>query len=211
LIAGTNMNPVGYFKLAGEPSVIENPSQASLIEFKAKVDLVTRLQRGKKMVNKEKQKAERVAKQQSWNKSIKRVQRYLGIRQASLASQTEAIRAGLQNSSLQWMDYVAAVQDAVAKLPPSKDLDVARLAPYNQEGSVVFVCVDVEAYERNTRQITEIGIATLDTKNIAKLNPGNGGVNWREMIRARHFRIREYRHLENSEFVNGCADKFEFG
>lgn len=191
--------------------MIENPSQASLIEFKAKVDLVTRLQRGKKMVNKEKQKAERVAKQQSWNKSIKRVQRYLGIRQASLASQTEAIRAGLQNSSLQWMDYVAAVQDAVAKLPPSKDLDVERLAPYNQEGSVVFVCVDVEAYERNTRQITEIGIATLDTKDIAKLNPGNGGVNWREMIRARHFRIREYRHLENSEFVNGCADKFEFG
>jgi hypothetical protein len=205
------LNPVGYFKLAGEPRVIENPSQASLIEFKAKVDLVTRLQRGKKMVNKEKQKAERVAKQQSWNKSIKRVQRYLGIRQASLASQTEAIRAGLQNSSLQWMDYVAAVQDAVAKLPPSKDLDVERLAPYNQEGSVVFVCVDVEAYERNTRQITEIGIATLDTKDIAKLNPGNGGVNWREMIRARHFRIREYRHLENSEFVNGCADKFEFG
>jgi hypothetical protein len=205
------MNPVGYFKLAGEPRVIENPSQASLIEFKAKIDLVTRLQRGKKMVNKEKQKAERVAKQQSWNKSIKRVQRYLGIRQASLASQTEAIRAGLQNSSLQWMDYVAAVQDAVAKLPPSKDLDVERLAPYNQEGSVVFVCVDVEAYERNTRQITEIGIATLDTKDIAKLNPGNGGVNWREMIRARHFRIREYRHLENSEFVNGCADKFEFG
>lgn len=191
--------------------MIENPSQASLIEFKAKVDLVTRLQRGKKMVNKEKQKAERVAKQQSWNKSIKRVQRYLGIRQASLASQTEAIRAGLQNSSLQWMDYVAAVQDAVAKLPPSKDLDVERLAPYNQEGSVVFVCVDVEAYERNTRQITEIGIATLDTTDIAKLNPGNGGVNWREMIRARHFRIREYRHLENSEFVNGCADKFEFG
>jgi hypothetical protein len=205
------LNHLGYFKLDGEPGVIENPSQASLIEFKAKVDLMTRLQRGKKMVNKEKQKAERVAKQQSWNKSIKRVQRYLGIRQASVASQTEAIRAGLQNSSLQWMDYVAAVQDAVAKLPPSKDLDVEKLAPYDQEGSVVFVCVDVEAYERNTRQITEIGIATLDTKDIAKLSPGNGGANWREMIRARHFRIKEYKHLENGEFVNGCADKFEFG
>lgn len=30
-------------------------------------------------------------------------------------------------------------------------------------------------------------------------------------IVARHFRIREYMHMENRDFVQGCADKFEFG
>lgn len=76
---------------------------------------------------------------------------------------------------------------------------------------MVFICVDVEAYERNTKLITEIGIATLDTKDIAAIKPGEGGADWMSVIRARHFRINEHKHLNNVEFVAGCADKFEFG
>jgi len=30
-------------------------------------------------------------------------------------------------------------------------------------------------------------------------------------IRARHFRINEYKHVHNTDFVHGCADRFEFG
>lgn len=40
---------------------------------------------------------------------------------------------------------------------------------------------------------------------------GNDGKNWRSYIRARHFRIREHRHLVNTEFVSGCPESFEFG
>lgn len=32
-----------------------------------------------------------------------------------------------------------------------------------------------------------------------------------DAIRSRHFRINEYKHINNTEFVHGCADRFEFG
>ena len=89
--------------------------------------------------------------------------------------------------------------------------DPDSLAAFEQEGSVVFICVDVEAYERPPHPITEIGIASLDTRNIASVAPGLGGVNWTKLVRARHFRINEHKHLQNSDFVSGCADRFEFG
>lgn len=77
--------------------------------------------------------------------------------------------------------------------------------------SVVFVCVDVESFERAHHRITEVGIATLDTKELAHVAPGTDGDNWRRSIRARHFRIKENAHLVNSAFVQGCPDRFYFG
>lgn len=76
---------------------------------------------------------------------------------------------------------------------------------------MVFVCVDVESYERAHHKITEVGIATLDTRDLAKAAPGIDGGDWRRLIRARHFRIKENAHLVNSEFVQGCPDRFYFG
>ncbi len=104
-----------------------------------------------------------------------------------------------------------AEQKAPGKLIDPKAIDVGKPAPYAQEDSVIFICVDVEAYERNHNLITEIGIATLDTADINTMSPGEGGINWMKAIRARHFRIREYAHLKNHEFINGCADFFQFG
>ena len=167
-------------------------------------------QKGKKVANKEKQKKERIEKQHSWSQGIKRVQRYLGLREIR-QGHLEAIRASLEKSGLEWVDYDAAVKAAAAKLPPTTYFHSGQLARFEQEASVVFVCVDVEAYERNTKLITEIGIATLDTKDIASVVPGEGGANWMSCIRARHFRINEHKHLNNAEFVTGCADRFEFG
>lgn len=203
--------PPSYYKLDGEPDVIGTPSERSVIAFKAKVDLILQAQKGKKLVNQEKQKINRIAKQQSWNHSIKRVQRYLGIRQASNQKQIEAVRKGLENSGLGWGEYDAAVQAAAVKLPPTMNFHPDNLAPYAPEGTVVFVCVDFEAWERDHKKITEIGIATLDTEDLQAVIPGEGGVNWLPRIRARHFRINEHKHLNNSEFVDGCADRFEFG
>ena len=173
-------------------------------------------QKGKKLANKGKQRVERIAKQQSWKDSIKRVQRYLGIREASTESQLAAIRSELIERGLQWLELdaavnAAAVKAAAVKLPSSVCFDANKTAPFKPEGSVVFICVDVEAYERNSSLVTEIGIATLDTNDIVSLIPGEGGMNWRSMIRARHFRINEYKHLNNTEFIHGCPDRFDFG
>jgi len=76
---------------------------------------------------------------------------------------------------------------------------------------VVFVCVDVESYERAHHKITEIGVATLDTRDLSGVAPGPHGEAWRAKIRARHFRIQEHAHLVNSQFVSGCPDRFDFG
>lgn len=75
----------------------------------------------------------------------------------------------------------------------------------------MFVCVDVESYERAHHKITEIGVATLDTRELAGVAPGHDGENWRGLIRARHFRVKEHAHLVNSDFVAGVPDRFDFG
>jgi len=105
--------------------------------------MIARAQKGKKAATKEKQKTARIAQQQSWNHSIKRVQRYLGLREARCEKQMEAIRTSLQNAGLVWKDYDAAVQAAAAKLRPATYFNPYKGAAYDSEGSVVFVCVDV--------------------------------------------------------------------
>ncbi|PBP28596.1 QDE-2-interacting protein [Diplocarpon rosae] len=203
--------PPHYYKLDSEPGAVGTPSDRSLAAFRAKIELMTAAQKGKKTANKEKQKKERIEKQQAWHHSIKRVQRYLGLRESN-SSRLAAINESLKGkSSGEWNAFDDAVQAALAKLPPSAYFDAGEPAPYTPEGSVVFVCVDVEAYERNTRLITEIGISTLDTLDLISLVPGEGGVEWMKKIRARHFRISDHKHLNNGNFVAGCADRFEFG
>jgi hypothetical protein len=91
-------------------------------------------------------------------------------------------------------------------MPP---LDHSKSAPYHFEEDVIIICVDVEAWERSSSIITEVGIATLDTRELHDLPPGAEGENWRKTIRARHFRIREHMMYENREFVQGAADRFE--
>ena len=91
-------------------------------------------------------------------------------------------------------------------LPP---LDITKPAPYLFNLNVLFVCVDIEVYERDSKKLTEIGISTLDTLDIIKTPPGEGGIEWMKHMRCRHFRTVEYAHLVNRDFVSGCPDKFE--
>ena len=37
-------------------------------------------------------------------------------------------------------------------------------APHPFDGDVIFICVDIESWERCHSKITEIGISTLDTR-----------------------------------------------
>jgi len=113
--------------------------------------------------------------------------------------------------SLEWAKSDLVERPAPENISDTKAIDIENPAPYIQEDSVVFISIDVESYERDHNLITEIGIATLDTADINRVSPGEGGINWMKAIRARHFRITEYRHLKNREFINGCADYFRFG
>lgn len=131
-----------------------------------------------------------MAEKQEWSHSLKRVQRYLGLRQTRTPFQ--------------------AANNVDDELPHTRfNADV--LAPFMFEQDVVFVCVDVEAWERDHNTITEIGVSTLDIRDLGIIAPGKGGEAWMKLIRARHFRIEEYKNYVNHEFVDGCADRFEFG
>uniref|UniRef100_A0A8H7TPP9 Gfd2/YDR514C-like C-terminal domain-containing protein n=1 Tax=Bionectria ochroleuca TaxID=29856 RepID=A0A8H7TPP9_BIOOC len=76
---------------------------------------------------------------------------------------------------------------------------------------VVLVCFDVEAIERPPNPISEIGIAILDTRDIAKTAPGPAGQEWWPLIKAHHLRVRELSALVNRDYVQGCPDAFNFG
>ncbi|KAI1170734.1 hypothetical protein F4777DRAFT_591732 [Nemania sp. FL0916] len=127
----------------------------------------------------------RSKRQKECGRMIKRVQRYLGLRQAfSLMSSGSLVATN-------W--------------------NVLKPAPFESKETVRFVCVDVEADELAAKVITEIGLAILDTKDIAHLAPGEGGQNWFSRIKAYHLRVEEHKHVVNSKYVQGCPNSFNFG
>lgn len=93
-------------------------------------------------------------------------------------------------------------------LPPFNPTEKAQF-PF--EKLPIFICVDIEWNERSQSQITEIGVSTLDTAELVNTPPGEGGHNWMDKIRTRHFRIEEHAHVVNSSYIRGCPDNFEFG
>lgn len=76
---------------------------------------------------------------------------------------------------------------------------------------VIFLAIDVEAYECDQNIITEIGIATLNTRTLRGTPPGYNGHCWSDLINARHFRIRDHLSYRNHKYVRGCPDNFDFG
>ncbi|KAI3336696.1 hypothetical protein HD806DRAFT_14873 [Xylariaceae sp. AK1471] len=127
----------------------------------------------------------RMQRQKDWGRMLKRVQRYLGLRQtiSHVSSNTVA--------TTNW--------------------DVTKPVPFKPREPVRFVCVDVEAYERDTSLVTEVGLAVLDTEDIIDIPPRERGENWFPLIQAYHYRIEERCHMVNSEFVSGCPEAFDFG
>lgn len=200
--------PSKRYRPPNEPASSTKPSDESLEAFKERMEEMLEMDRKKKLALKSKKQAERYAKQQGWNHVTKRVQRYLGLRER----QKEDVDGwGIKIAPPIAGDGLAKIEADLAKLNIKTQVDVTKPVPFDQESSVVFICVDVEAYEKNHRLITEIGIATLDTADIASIVPEERGTNWFSAIRARHFRIKEYGHLNNTEYLQGCADMFRFG
>ncbi|UPX18159.1 uncharacterized protein EKO05_0008469 [Ascochyta rabiei] len=177
--------PNHSFRAAGEPGSLP-PDERTLEAFKQLMEESFEAQKAKNKASKAKKQQERLIKQKTMADQFKRAQRYLGLRPSP------------------------AKDNAAPNGPPSA-VDPTSPVPFDFDQSVVFVCVDVESYERAHDKITEVGIATLDTRELARVSPGHDGENWRALVRARHFRVKEHAHLVNSQFVSGHPDGFDFG
>ncbi|KXT08723.1 hypothetical protein AC579_1578 [Pseudocercospora musae] len=90
-------------------------------------------------------------------------------------------------------------------------IDPHQPAPYPFDGEPIFIAIDCEAWEEAPRMVTEVGLATLDTRDLKGVPPGERGQNWHQFIRGRHLRVIDYKDCVNHKFVQGCPNNFEFG
>jgi len=121
--------------------------------------------------------------------NLEMVERFLGLR-ASKPKGVSASSDWASNSSRErsWEEERAELARIAALKAPPAAVDYNKSPAFPFHSNVVFVCLDVEAYEKDNSKITEIGISTLDTKNLEGVAPGQAGSDWRNKIRARHFR-----------------------
>ncbi|KAK2757103.1 hypothetical protein FQN54_005072 [Arachnomyces sp. PD_36] len=171
----------------------------SFAAFRQKMEAAVDAARKKNKASKAKKRETQIQKQQDWCRSLKRLQCYLGLlRRYPRGDDTAAQEQDERNYG---PDYGTVAQS----------LDVNKPVAFLFDREPIFISVDVESNERSHTQITEIGVSTLDTRDLVGIPPGEGAMNWLTKIRARHFRISEYSYVVNRDFVRGCPDKFEFG
>lgn len=95
--------------------------------------------------------------------------------------------------------------------PEPPRLVVDKPVPYPFWRAPIFISVDVEVNERCHTEVTEIGISTLDTRDLIGIAPGQQGEKWQSRIQSRHLRVQEYARHVNRLYVRGCPDSFRFG
>lgn len=156
--------------------------------FKQKMDQAYEIGRNKKKAAKKAKQGVAIQKRKAMVQELVRAQKYLGL-----------LPTDEQNA----MPDIASL--SIDPLDPTKP------APNEFANEPIFIAIDVEAFEREPKPVTEIGVATLDTRDLKDVAPGTNGEGWQGAIRARHFRIAEYKHLVNKDFVEGCPEHFEFG
>ncbi|KAL4943018.1 hypothetical protein BDV06DRAFT_235039 [Aspergillus oleicola] len=163
-----------------------------LIGFEKMMEAAVSAAKGKsKSKSKTKKQRLRVQRDIDTRDTIKRAQCYLGL--------------GTESS-----DLIECEWDEVAA-PESPRLTVDNPVPYPFWRGAVFISVDVEVNERCHSQVTEVGISTLDTRDLVGIAPGPRGENWQSRIKSHHLRVLEYKHHANHLYVRGCPDEFEFG
>ena len=176
-------------KLQETVSKYDTMSKSKDVElFKQKMDKAYEIGRAKKNAAKKAKQTQAVERKKGMTKELIRAQKYLGL--------------------LPENDDSPLPDIASLSIGP---VDSSKPAPNPFTNEPIFIAIDVEAHERGPRPVTEVGIATLDTRDLKDVAPGTNGENWQAAIRARHFRIAEYKHLRNKDFVDGCPEHFEFG
>ena len=164
------------------------PEERSLQAFKDKIVAAIELGKAKSKTKSKAKQQGAILRRQEMNKQVLQAQRYLGL---------------LPNPAT---DDLVSAMDALTVKP----IDPESPPPHPFDEDAIFIAFDVEAYERQPKVVTEVGFATLDTRDLRGA-PGKDGTNWHKHIRPRHFRVVEYKHLRNHEFVEGHPDGFEYG
>ncbi|GIZ39297.1 hypothetical protein CKM354_000268500 [Cercospora kikuchii] len=175
-------------KLQHEPNMVLSTvptSDRSAEAFRARLDAAAALSKAKQKSNRAKKHAEILVKRQDIVRQAIRGQQYFGLRPANDTELTSP----------------EVASPIVADKP----------APYEFVQEPILIAIDCEAFERAPHMITEVGLATLDTRDLKGVAPGKNGKNWHQFIRGRHIRVLEYQNYKNSDFVQGCPGAFEFG
>lgn len=159
----------------------------TLEAFKEKIESAVEMGRNKSKARKKERQVENIVKRQDMSRMLTRTQRYLGL----ISKGEESLMPDISTLSV-------------------ADVNVNELAPHPFDNDVIFISVDVEAWEDPPNPITEVGVATLDSRDLRQHAPGPNGEQWQKLIRARHFRIDEYKTKRNHKYLDGCPDKFEF-
>ena len=197
-------------KIPGPGPKSEEAMDPRLMEsFREKMGAAVRAGKRSSKVSKDTRRQQRIRAKGMMCSQLKRARCYLGLRPRTTVLEDPA---SLEHAD--WNQYQKALEKHENAMNAMyKNIDLTKPTPNHFHRNIVFISVDVECYERGHHILTEIGISTLDTKDLHGLAPGQGGVAWMKKIRVRHFRIKEASHLANSDFVSGCADGFqrEFG
>ncbi|CRG85892.1 hypothetical protein PISL3812_02895 [Talaromyces islandicus] len=165
--------------------------------FRAKMEAGYDASKNKSKATREKKRNEKIDRHREWTQSLRRAQCYMGLHPRRFS------QAGGTNIS------EAKNQPEIPVTLPM--LQLTQPAPFPFAYDPIFVCIDIESNERRHREITEIGISTLDTLDLVNVPPGKGGENWIRWVRSRHIRIKESAHIINHTYVTGCPNRFEFG
>ncbi|KKY16848.1 putative qde-2-interacting protein [Phaeomoniella chlamydospora] len=176
--------------------------------FRQKMETMNAAMKRRNKSTKKKRAQDRVSEQLKWCQSLKRSQRYLGLRPRLTAPSSRS----KIDPEISWDLRGQAEQDAaITGGRQVVALDVHQVAPYFFDYQPIIIAFDVESNERNHKQVTEVGVSILDTMDVKDFPPGDSGCNWRAHIRSRHFRIAEHVGHVNREFCPGDPTKFEFG
>lgn len=159
------------------------PDDRSLQAFQTKIEAVKLINTNRSKDRKVKKLQEKLKTHQKLGQQLARAQRYLGLR-------------GEEGDD-----------DLNAFTP----IDVNDPPTFPFEDDLILLAIDCEAYEEGAKPITEVGIISVDTRDLKGIPPGDGASDWFPFIYCRHIRIQEHVHLRNSKFLRGCPENFEFG
>ena len=173
--------------------------------FRKEMELKDRIKHRKAEEQAAVKKLQRFSNQNEWRHQVKRTQGYLGLHtmRSPMAEPATAVCSDIQSLSI-----TGSACEKSAGPPVDNGLEPQCANP---ESPVLFISVDVEAFEHNQSLITELGVSTLATQDLLQIQPGVKGSNWVGKIRSHHFRVREHGHLVNKRYVEGCPGKFDFG
>lgn len=159
------------YRAAGET---EEPEDRSFEAFKAKIEAANQAGKNKSKSQKERRKKDRVLQKQAWCAQLKRVQCYLGVRPRR--SDVRNLLQSPTDPNLSWDQYLEAQRAydlaRCVNLPP---LDVKSRVPYGFSQSVVFVCVDIEVWEKDHSTTTVCGALVWRTVHGCGMDHPSGG------------------------------------